>query len=105
MARHYANEWVFWGVIATTGIASPILEEIGYRGLLLSQFRRVAPLPVAIAVQAMLFAYMHLDQYLLLSHFAFGVAAGILRVTAGALWPCVLFHCAWNCMSVWEARA
>lgn len=77
-----------------------LFEEWMFRGLLLSRFRRVLPLNWAIAGQAMLFSLMHFDHYMLLPHFFFGCVAGVLRVVAGGLWPCMLWHFAWNAACV-----
>ena len=68
-----------------------LFEEWAFRGLTLDRLRRVLPLEWAIIGQALMFALLHLDTYMF-----FGVVAGILRVVAGALWPCMLWHFAWN---------
>ena len=86
----------WWASILTSAVAPALFEEWMCRGLLLQRFRAVMPLGYAIAVQAMLFAMMHRDSVMTLSHFAFGCVAGVLRVVAGGLWPCMLLHFGWN---------
>src|SRR5262245_34706820 len=66
-----------------------VFEELLFRGLLLQRLRGVLSQSQAIAVQAMLFALQHLDTAYLLPLFAFGCLAGLLRIAAGALWPCI----------------
>lgn len=51
---------------------------------------------LAIAVQATLFAVMHLTRGYVPRHFAFGCRAGFLRRTARAMWLCILMHMAGN---------
>jgi len=92
----HAMEWPLWAVLVASALLPALFEEWMYRGLLLQRFRRVLSPALAIAVQAMLFAGMHFDFAMLLPHFVFGAVAGILRVVAGGLWPCMLMHLLWN---------
>jgi len=89
--------------LLTVALVPAIYEELMFRGLLLERFRRVLSLPLAIAIQAMMFSVMHFDGTVLLPHFAFGALCGVMRVAAGALWPCMLFHMLWNGYGVLEA--
>lgn len=91
-----AAGWPLWASLVASALAPALFEEWMYRGLLLQRFRRVLPVELAIGVQAMLFAAMHFDPVMLLPHFVFGVAAGVMRVVAGGLWPCMLMHLLWN---------
>jgi len=86
---------LFW-----MAVLPALFEEWMFRGLMLSRLRRVLPLNWAIAAQAMLFGLLHFDSYMLLPHFFFGCVAGVLRVVAGGLWPCMLWHFAWNAACV-----
>lgn len=88
--------WPIWVSLLASSVMPALFEEWMYRGLLLQRFRRVLSPALAIAVQAMLFAAMHRDDVMLLPHFVFGVVAGVLRVAAGGLWPCMLMHLLWN---------
>lgn len=88
--------WPVWASLLASAVAPALFEEWMYRGLLLQRFRRVLSPAFAVAMQAMLFAAMHRDDVMMLPHFVFGVVAGILRIAAGALWPCMLMHLLWN---------
>jgi membrane protease YdiL (CAAX protease family) len=92
----HAAQWPLWACLLSSAVMPAVFEELMYRGLLLQRFGRVMPAGLAVAMQAMLFAGTHWDQVMLLPHFVFGVVAGILRLAAGALWPCMLMHCLWN---------
>lgn len=96
LAMQHEAGWPLGLVLASTGLLAPFFEEWMFRGLLLDRFRRVLPVGFAIALQAMLFAAWHFDAYMVLPHFVFGVVAGVMRAAAGAVWPCLLMHCAWN---------
>ena len=82
--------------LVTVSVLPAVFEELLFRGLLLHRFQLVLGWPLAIAVQAMLFAVMHMTPAYVLPHFAFGCLAGFLRRTARAMWPCILMHLAWN---------
>ncbi|MBL9077339.1 MAG: CPBP family intramembrane metalloprotease [Planctomycetes bacterium] len=92
----FASGLPWWLSLLLTALLPALFEEWMYRGLLLTRLARVLPQWFALAVQAMLFALMHCDQVMLLPHFVFGVLAGVLRLLAGALWPCMLMHFLWN---------
>jgi membrane protease YdiL (CAAX protease family) len=88
--------WPILVCFVTISLLPAVFEELLFRGLLLQRLRGVLSQPQAIAVQAMLFALLHLDGSYLLPHFAFGCLAGLLRIAARALWPCMLLHGVWN---------
>lgn len=87
-----------------TAVVAGVSEELLFRGILLQRLRKVVTLRIALATQAMLFAIVHFDMVMLLPHFLFGLLAGVLRVAARALWPCLLLHVAWNGWFVLAAR-
>ncbi|MCA8976840.1 MAG: CPBP family intramembrane metalloprotease [Planctomycetes bacterium] len=88
--------WPVWLSLVATAVTPAIYEEFMYRGLFLQRFTQVFGWPFANTFQAVLFATMHFDSWAMLPHFAFGLVAGVLRRSAGALWPCILFHFLWN---------
>jgi membrane protease YdiL (CAAX protease family) len=99
----FALGWSAWACLVASAVAPAVFEELMYRGLLLQRFARVLPIELAVAAQAMLFSLMHRDAVFLLPHFVFGVVAGLMRVAAGALWPCMLTHFLWNAYIVaWQ---
>ena len=88
--------WPVGVCMVTVSLLPAVFEELLFRGLLLQRLSGVLSMPRAIAVQAMLFALLHIDGAYLLPHFAFGCLAGFLRTAAQALWPCMLLHGVWN---------
>jgi membrane protease YdiL (CAAX protease family) len=81
-------------------MAPAIGAELLFRGLLLQRFRQVFSLGGALALQAGLFA-LGSTSGVMLHSFVFGVVLGLLRVTAGSLWPCLLMVAAWNGVIAW----
>jgi len=99
----FALGWSVWASLLASAVLPALFEELMYRGLLLRRFARVLPIEMAVVVQAMLFALMHRNGVFLLPYFVFGVVAALLRLAAGALWPCMLMHFLWNAYIVfWQ---
>jgi membrane protease YdiL (CAAX protease family) len=92
-------------------IISPLLEEILFRGLVLSELRALVPTYAAIGLSSLLFVGAHLPFWL--SHvgltaavFAnaggllfFGLLAGWLFARTGSIWPPTLAHIANNVLA------
>lgn len=102
-ARHREAGWPLWIGLLSSAVLPVLNEELLYRGLLQQRLRPFLGLGLAIALQAMLFAASHLDGWMLLPHFVFGVCCGVMREIAGGLWACVLFHAAWNAHCVLQS--
>jgi len=90
------EDWELVWIIIQFCVIAPLWEEWAFRGLMLHRFRKVMGDPMAVATQAMMFSALHMDSRELISHFLFGVVAGVLRIQARALWPCMLVHALWN---------
>lgn len=95
LREHYGSLGLFAVLMAPA-----IGVELLFRGLLLQRFRQVFPLGGAIALQAGLNA-VGMYPGVMLHTFLFGVVLGLLRVTAGSLWPCLLMVAAWNGLIAW----
>jgi membrane protease YdiL (CAAX protease family) len=94
--RQRAAGWPLWLSLVFGALVPALMEELLFRGLLQQRFVPLLGVPLAISVPAMLFALGHLNGLLVLPHFVFGVSLGAMRQIAGALWPCVVAHAAWN---------
>jgi membrane protease YdiL (CAAX protease family) len=94
--QHRDAGWPVWLMLLCGALAPAVIEELAFRGLMQQGLLGLLGMPLAIALQAALFALVHLNHTYLLPHFVFGAIAGVLRVAAGALWPCMLMHLAWN---------
>lgn len=84
-------------------LLSPLIEELFFRGLVLTALRERFPSWAAVAGQAALFAAMHLDPIRVLYLFGFGLVLGYLVKRSSSLVPAILVHVAINTVSVISA--
>ena len=77
-------------------VIGPALEEIWFRGILLSGFTKIMGTAAAIAMSAWVFALIHVDPQALLQLFALGVAFGWVRWRAGGWESSYVSHLLWN---------
>jgi membrane protease YdiL (CAAX protease family) len=81
-------------------LVSPFVEEVFWRGYVQTYFQRIMKEPMAVIVQALVFAAIHVqDLSRTLTLFLFGVTLGIWRWRKGTLVPLIVAHVAWN--SAW----
>lgn len=87
-------------IVYFVGIAvlPPLLEELLFRGLLLSIFLPFGR-TVAVLVSAVLFAMMHGSGHGIAYAFAVGIMLAIVAVESCSLLPCILIHAINNCIS------
>lgn len=79
-------------VILTVAIATPVCEEILFRGAFLDGFSRRFRPAVAVALSAALFAAVHLVVIGFAYLFTIGVALALLRRFHGNLWAPIVLH-------------
>jgi membrane protease YdiL (CAAX protease family) len=102
--RHDPVSAQFFGNLVISGLLAPPVEEMYFRGLLLTFLRRHIPLPAAFLVSSAAFAGLHLHLYKLgsvtfiglLLFVAFGITAAGLTFTSKSLWPSTIFHSLYN---------
>jgi membrane protease YdiL (CAAX protease family) len=85
-------------IFALAAIAAPVVEEIFFRGALLTAFRTKWNWVVSVLLSAVLFAVVHPIQDWL-PIFALGCSLGIVRVIRGNLLPCIVMHMLQNGMT------
>jgi membrane protease YdiL (CAAX protease family) len=83
----------------------PLVEELLFRGVLLSAMMRFVPASTATAASALLFACVHLPDlnflwYALPNLMLLGVVLAWLRLRSGSIWPAVLAHAVNNALAV-----
>ncbi|MCL2132312.1 MAG: CPBP family glutamic-type intramembrane protease [Lentimicrobiaceae bacterium] len=86
--------------ILLIGFLGPIYEEIIFRGVVLDSCQRHINFRVANVLQALLFAIIHVNLFLLPVFFLFGILLGVLRKKSGGLLPCIVFHILNNVMAL-----
>jgi membrane protease YdiL (CAAX protease family) len=79
-------------------IPSSAGEELAYRLLLMNLLALHLGAPAALLLSSIVFAFAHLYQgwKAAAAVGGFGVAAGLLTLASGSIWPAILFHVAWN---------
>ncbi|MEO8042220.1 MAG: CPBP family intramembrane glutamic endopeptidase [Acidobacteriota bacterium] len=96
-----SSRWAVYLVAFMATFTAPIVEEVIYRGILYSAFRRTLGVAVAVAAVTLLFALVHVPQYypsystifllLLLS-----LILTLVRSSTGNLLPCIVLHTVFN---------
>jgi sodium transport system permease protein len=83
---------VWYLYVLLLALLSSVSKEIAFRGLILNGLRRrFKPWP-AVFISSFLFAVYHMNVFLLLPAFAFGVVLGVLAVRSRSIVPGVLLH-------------
>jgi len=79
--------------IAATGIAAPMVHEVIFRGIVLRRLLETPmKIPVAVFLQALMFAFIHFDMANGASAFILGIALGVIYVKFRSIWPVIAVH-------------
>ena len=81
------------------GIAAPIVEELVFRGIVMSSMRWM-PEKVAVIVQALLFGLIHMNLFQGLYAFIAGVLLGLVYIKFKSLTAVIIGHASYNLSSV-----
>lgn len=81
--------------IITVVIWSPLLEEILCRGILTALFEKYGS-AVSVIFTALAFSLLHFDPSNIAVMFCLGLLLGIIRLSGGSVWICVIAHAANN---------
>jgi uncharacterized protein len=90
------DRWPLWVGFVEIAVATPIAEEILFRGVIQTKLEQLMLPRDALIVQAALFSATHLGPTILVTHFAMGLAFGWIRRRSGSVFPGMLLHGAWN---------
>lgn len=92
--------WI--GVILLVCVQPAVIEELAFRGVILSGMSRVMAVRDAIIVSAAMFMIIHLSALSFPHLLLIGLVLGYLRVRTGSLYPGMLLHFVHNGLVVWE---
>lgn len=84
-------------------LVGPVVEEMVFRGVLLQGLESRLAAPLAIAVQAVVFAALHRSVWLFVPMTVLGAALGWLAHTSRRLMPPILVHASYNAVTVLAA--
>lgn len=86
------------GVLAVV-VAAPVVEEIVFRGLIMTRLSRAVPGWLAVLLSAAIFGVCHGHPVWFGYAFALGTVFGFMDLRAGSIWPSVLGHVVFNSFS------
>jgi membrane protease YdiL (CAAX protease family) len=89
-----------WAVLLLAAVAVPILEELAFRGVILTALRRYISFWPAALAQAVAFATMHQEASLYLFFTGFGLAAALLARRSQGLLASIAMHATNNLLAV-----
>jgi sodium transport system permease protein len=91
-----AETAAWWQPLLVFGLLPAVLEELAFRGFILSGLRRRLPLWSAILLSSFLFALYHMNVFQVLPAFILGIVLGLLAAWSGSVLPGMLFHLLYN---------
>lgn len=96
-SEEYASTgWPVWGALISCAAVPAVFEETAFRGVIQTGMEQVMAPRDALIVQAAMFSVLHLSPVVFVSHFAIGLALGVLRSRTRSIYPGMLVHGAWN---------
>lgn len=90
----------FGGMFFFVGLLAPVCEEIVFRGVLYTGFRKNGTPMQAILWTAVLFGLFHMNLNQMIYATVLGIAFGLLREATGNIWAGIIGHISLNSYSV-----
>ena len=91
-ARLFDSDLGVWGGILRVVIIAPVVEELIFRGVIMSGFMKNYKAVYAILFSALLFALFHLNPWQFPVAFMLGLILGWLRIRTGSIFACITGH-------------
>lgn len=95
-SRLFNSDLGVWGGILRIVVIAPIVEELIFRGVIMSGFSRIYHPVFAIFFSALLFAFFHLNPWQFPAAFALGLILGWIRIRTGSVLACIAGHAIHN---------
>ena len=95
-ARLFDSDLGVWGGILRIVVIAPIVEEVIFRGVIMSGLSRNYHPAWAIFFSALLFALFHLNPWQFAATFALGLILGWIRIRTGSVLACIAGHATHN---------
>ncbi len=90
----YGDKWYFQLLVA--GFLAPVLEEITFRGICYSQFKKALGFIPAVFLSAITFGAMHNNLVQFVYAGLMGIVFALIYEKASHIWPVILCHMAAN---------
>ena len=89
-----------WAVLLIFALAPAIVEELAFRGFILSGLQSIGNKWVAILMTSLLFGLAHGVIQQTMITFVVGMILGVIAIQTKSILPCILFHLTHNSMTV-----
>ena len=86
----------WYGVLLSTVIAAPLVEEVLFRGIVFNSFRKISPAWVSIMLSGILFGAYHMNPVAIVYAAFMGIIAGIVYEKKRNLLLTIILHMANN---------
>lgn len=96
----FTEEHPLWQLVLIFAVAPAIVEELAFRGFILSGFRRSGHKWRAIVISSVFFGMTHGIFQQSLVAMLLGIVIGYIAVQSGSIWPCMLFHAVHNALRI-----
>lgn len=83
-------------MVLATVVAAPLVEEVIFRGLVLSRLRRTMPGWLAVLISALAFGLCHGQIVWIAYAFVLGLVFGFMDLRARSVWPSLAAHVVFN---------
>ena len=93
------NTSLLWADLLSVAIFAPLVEELIFRGLVLSRLRKAMPAWLAVLLQGLVFGFVHGQLVWIVYATLFGLLLGYVRLRADSLKASILLHMGFNLSS------
>jgi membrane protease YdiL (CAAX protease family) len=94
--RLFESDLGIWGGVVRVVIIAPVVEELIFRGVIMSGFMRNYKIWYAITFSALMFAIFHLNPWQFPATFLLGLSLGWVRYRTGSVLACIAGHAIYN---------
>ena len=93
------NTSLLWADLLSVAVFAPLVEEMIFRGLVLSRLRKALPAWLAVVLQGLVFGFVHGQLVWIVYATLFGLLLGYVRLRTGSLKASILLHLGFNLSS------
>ncbi len=98
----YKHNWPLWSAFILICLLPGVMEELAFRGYIMSRLEKVGSAKEALILQAVMFSVLHMMPAIFISHFVIGLILGIIRLRSRSLYPGMIVHTGWNAIVLIE---
>ncbi len=95
-SRLFQSDLGIWGGVVRVVIIAPVVEELIFRGVIMTGFMKNYKIWYAITFSALMFALFHLNPWQFPATFLLGLALGWIRYRTNSIFACIAGHAIHN---------